>query len=110
MARSASVKYLLPRPGLDGDKTQLMCLALPARVIALHDDEQATVDLGGVRRKIHTMLIDDVSVGDYVLLHVGFAISKLSPQEAERTLALIDEATTDLTASAVERQKLDPRP
>lgn len=87
-----------------------MCLALPARVIALHDDEQATVDLGGVRRKIHIMLVDNVAVGDYVLLHVGFAISKLSPQEAERTLALIDEATTDLTTSAVERQKLDPRP
>lgn len=87
-----------------------MCLALPARVIALHDDEQATVDLGGVRRKIHIMLVDNVAVGDYVLLHVGFAISKLSPQEAERTLALIDEATMDLTSSAVERQKLDPRP
>ena len=90
-----------------------MCLALPAKVIALHDEEQATVDLGGVRRKIHVMLVEDLQVGDYVLLHVGFAIAKLSEPEAERTLALIDEATASLTQadpapSAVERQKLDP--
>ncbi len=91
-----------------------MCLALPARVIALHDDEQATVDLGGVRRKVHILLVDDVAVGDYLLLHVGFAIAKLSEEEATRTLTLIDEATASLAPpgnepSAVERQQLDPR-
>lgn len=70
-----------------------MCLALPAQVIALHDDQHATVDLGGVRRKVNVMLVDDLAINDYVLLHVGFAIAKLSPDEAQKTLALIDEAT-----------------
>ncbi|HNF97443.1 MAG TPA: HypC/HybG/HupF family hydrogenase formation chaperone [Pseudomonadota bacterium] len=70
-----------------------MCLALPAQVIALHDDQHATVDLGGVRRKVNVMLVDNLAINDYVLLHVGFAIAKLSPDEAQKTLALIDEAT-----------------
>ena len=70
-----------------------MCLALPAQVIALHDDQHATVDLGGVRRKVNVMLVDNLAINDYVLLHVGFAIAKLSPDEAQKTLTLIDEAT-----------------
>ena len=70
-----------------------MCLALPARVIALHEDHQATVDLGGVRRKVNVMLVDELQLDEYVLLHVGFAIAKLDPTEAQRTLDLLDEAT-----------------
>lgn len=70
-----------------------MCLALPARVIALHEDHQATVDLGGVRRKVNVMLVDELQLDDYVLLHVGFAIAKLDPKEAQRTLELLAEAT-----------------
>lgn len=70
-----------------------MCLALPAQVIALHDDQHATVDLGGVRRKINVMLVENLRVHDYVLLHVGFAIAKLDVEEAQKTLALLDEAT-----------------
>ena len=70
-----------------------MCLALPARVIALHDDEHATVDLGGVRRRVNVMLVEHLRLDDYVLLHVGFAIAKLDPEEAARTLSLLEEAT-----------------
>lgn len=70
-----------------------MCLAVPAKVIALHDDEHATVDLGGVRRRVNVMLVDNLQLSDYVLLHVGFAIARLDREEAERTLRLIDEAT-----------------
>ncbi len=70
-----------------------MCLALPARVIALHDDEHATVDLGGVRRRVNVMLVENLRLDDYVLLHVGFAIAKLDPEEAARTLSLLEEAT-----------------
>lgn len=69
-----------------------MCLALPARVMALHEDEHATVDLGGVRRCINVILVDDLRLDDYVLLHVGFAIGKLNAEEARRTLRLIEEA------------------
>ena len=70
-----------------------MCLALPARVIALHDEDHATVDLGGVRRRVNVMLVENLRLDDYVLLHVSFAIAKLDPEEAARTLSLLEEAT-----------------
>lgn len=69
-----------------------MCLALPVRVVELADDEQAVVDLGGIRKQVSIALVDDVRVGDYVILHVGYALTKLDPDEAEKTLALFREA------------------
>ncbi len=68
-----------------------MCLALPVQVIELGADDMAIVDLGGVRKAISLALLDDVKVGDYVILHVGYALSKLDPEEAEKTLALFAE-------------------
>jgi hydrogenase expression/formation protein HypC len=68
-----------------------MCLALPVKVVELGDGETAIVDLGGVRKEISLALVDDVNVGDYVILHVGYALSKLDPEEAEKTLALFAE-------------------
>lgn len=65
-----------------------MCLALPARVIELHSGQVATVDLDGVCRRVSTALLEDVAVGDYVILHVGFALTRLDIDEAEATLAL----------------------
>jgi len=53
--------------------------------------EAATVDVGGARRDISLMLVDGVTVGDWVILHAGFAIQKLDPEEAEKTLALLRE-------------------
>lgn len=70
-----------------------MCLALPAEVISADPDaETAVVALGPVKKQISTALLDSVAPGDFVLVHVGFALHKLSPEEAERTLALIREA------------------
>jgi hydrogenase expression/formation protein HypC len=66
-----------------------MCLALPAQITEIHDDDTATVTLGGVRKQVSLTLIEDASVGDYVIVHVGYALSKLDPAEAERTLALL---------------------
>ena len=68
-----------------------MCLAIPVRVIELRDDAMALVDLDGIRKEISLALVDGVQVGDYVILHVGYALSRLDPQEAERTLALFAE-------------------
>ncbi|MFN6960621.1 MAG: HypC/HybG/HupF family hydrogenase formation chaperone [Rhodocyclaceae bacterium] len=68
-----------------------MCLAIPARVVDMPDVETAIVDLGGVKKAISLALVEDVSVGDYVIVHVGFALNKLDPEEAERTLALFAE-------------------
>ncbi|MBN8489244.1 MAG: HypC/HybG/HupF family hydrogenase formation chaperone [Burkholderiales bacterium] len=68
-----------------------MCLALPARVVALLDADQAQVDLGGVRKSISIALTPGAAVGDYVIVHVGHAIGLVDPEEAERTLALFAE-------------------
>ncbi len=68
-----------------------MCLAVPARVSALLPDNRATVSLGGVSSTCSLELVEDVAVGDYVILHVGYALSKLDPDEAARTLALLAE-------------------
>lgn len=65
-----------------------MCLAIPVKVEQLLDDEQALVDLGGVKTTISLALVDDVKVGDFVILHVGYALNKLDPEEAEETLKL----------------------
>ena len=68
-----------------------MCLALPALVVALQPDEQALVDLGGVRKSVNVALVPEARVGDYVIVHVGHAIGLLDPEEAQRTLALFAE-------------------
>lgn len=68
-----------------------MCLALPSRVVALLDDDLAKVDLGGVTKAVSLSLVEDVAVGDYVIVHVGYALTKVDPVEAEKTLALFAE-------------------
>jgi hydrogenase expression/formation protein HypC len=68
-----------------------MCLAMPVRVVEIGPADQAVVDLDGVRKQISTSLIDDVAVGDYVIVHVGFALQKLDEEEARKTLALFAE-------------------
>jgi len=68
-----------------------MCLAIPARVAELQGNDTAVVELGGVRKQISLALVDGVSVGDYVIVHVGYALSRLDPDEAARTLALFAE-------------------
>jgi hydrogenase expression/formation protein HypC len=67
-----------------------MCLAVPAKVMERNGDA-AVVTLGGVRREISLMLLDDVSVGEWVIVHAGFAIEKLSEEAAEQTLSLLRE-------------------
>ena len=67
-----------------------MCLGVPAKVMERNGDA-AVVELGGVCREISLMLLDDVSVGEWVIVHAGFAIEKLSEEEAEQTLSLFRE-------------------
>lgn len=68
-----------------------MCLAIPAKVVELTEDQMASVDIGGVKKTISVSLVDGVKVGDYVIIHTGFALSKLDPEEAEQTLELFAE-------------------
>ena len=69
-----------------------MCLAIPAKIVSLEADAMAVVSFEGVKKRISLALVDDAAVGDYVLIHVGFALHKVSPEDAERTLALMAEA------------------
>jgi hydrogenase expression/formation protein HypC len=69
-----------------------MCLAIPAIVTALEDGDMAVVALEGIKKRISVALLDEIEVGDYVLVHVGYALHKVSPEEAERTLQLMAEA------------------
>ena len=63
-----------------------MCLAIPVRVTEVLDQDRAKASIGGIVREICISLVEDVRVGDHVILHVGYALSKLDPDEAERTL------------------------
>ncbi len=73
-----------------------MCLAAPARVISIAENV-ATVDYGGVEARCRLdTLTEEVAVGDYVLIHTGFAIRRLSPEDGEETLKLFDELARSL--------------
>ena len=70
-----------------------MCLALPAKVVVIDEQtDMATVALGEVKKEISLALVEDVQVDDFVLIHVGYALNKVSSEEAERTLQLFAEA------------------
>ncbi len=68
-----------------------MCLAIPAQIVELRDDDNALVDLAGVKKEISLALVEGVAVGDYVIVHVGYALNKLDPEEAAKTLKLFAE-------------------
>ena len=67
-----------------------MCLAVPMKVAEIFENT-AICEVDGVRREASLMMLDGVSIGDYVLLHAGFAIEKIDPEEAEKTLAVFRE-------------------
>jgi len=68
-----------------------MCLAIPARVVERLDADLALIDAGGVGKRISLALVPEAVVGDYVIVHAGYAISRLDPDEAQRTLELFAE-------------------
>ena len=67
-----------------------MCLAIPA-LIKLIEDKEAEVEIGGITRRVSLWLTPEAKVGDYVLLHTGYAINILDQEEAEETLKLLEE-------------------
>ena len=70
-----------------------MCLAVPARIVELDSaSDMATVALGEVKKRISLALVEGIEIGDYVLIHVGYALNRLDPEEAEKTLQLFAEA------------------
>lgn len=79
-----------------------MCLAIPVRITEVIDPDRARASIGGIVREICITLVPDVEVGDHVILHVGYALSKVDPREAERTLeamrsaGVLDETLSEL--------------
>ncbi len=71
-----------------------MCLAVPGRIVEVRDDRgtrMATIDFDGIRKEICLAYLPDIEVGDYAIVHVGFAISKVDEQQALETLAMFRE-------------------
>ncbi|WP_065754129.1 HypC/HybG/HupF family hydrogenase formation chaperone [Bradyrhizobium paxllaeri] len=68
-----------------------MCLSVPAEVTKILPDDLAIVSIDSIRKEISIALIDDLAVGDYVLVHVGYALARIDPAEAEHTLQLLHE-------------------
>lgn len=75
-----------------------MCLAIPGRILSVSDGEPimrvGRVDFGGIVKEINLAFVPEAGVGDYVVVHVGCALTKIDPEEARRTLALLDELAT----------------
>jgi hydrogenase expression/formation protein HypC len=67
-----------------------MCLAVPALVLSI-DGDYAEVDFGGMKKRVCISLVPGVQVDEYVIVHTGFAIEKMKPEEAKKTLALFEE-------------------
>ena len=88
-----------------------MCLAIPGQIVDLIDEPNrlAKVEVAGVRRNVNVGLLDDVGPGDWVLIHVGFAISQIDEDEARATYELLvqmgaeyEQELTELKASVIE--------
>jgi hydrogenase expression/formation protein HypC len=77
-----------------------MCLAMPSKVVEVMADDMAVIELGGVKKTISLGLVEDVVPGDYVIVHVGYALSKVDEEEALKTLALFAEMTAAESAPA----------
>ncbi len=71
-----------------------MCLAIPAKVTKI-EGAMATIEVARVVRSASLMLVTDVVVGDYVIVHAGFAIHKVDPEEAQESLELLRQLATD---------------
>ena len=81
-----------------------MCLAIPGRILEIVDEPNrlAKVDVAGVQRTVNVGLIDGADVGDWVLIHVGFALSKVDEAEAEATISLLEGMGADYEAELEE--------
>jgi hydrogenase expression/formation protein HypC len=76
-----------------------MCLAIPVQVTELLERDMARVTLDGVQKVVSLALVEDVAPGDYVILHVGYALNKIDPDEAEKTLALLAAAAGQIAGA-----------
>ncbi|GAB2188912.1 HypC/HybG/HupF family hydrogenase formation chaperone [Sessilibacter sp. MAH2] len=71
-----------------------MCLAIPVQIEAIKDESTAVASIDGIKKEINVSLVEDLAVGDFVIMHVGFALKKLDKDEAEKTLAMFAEISS----------------
>lgn len=85
-----------------------MCLSIPSKVVEIDENNYATVDTLGVKRQVTLDLIsEEVNIGDYVLIHVGFAMNKISAEEAEESLRLYDEIVQQMQSGEIKDDEGD---
>ena len=77
-----------------------MCLAIPGRIVAIEANGEAVIDVGGVRQKISLLLLPETRLGDYVLVHTGFALSRVDEDEAARIYAALQGLLLEEEAEA----------
>lgn len=83
-----------------------MCLSIPSKVVEIDENNMATVDTMGVRRQVTLDLIDEeVRVGEYVLIHVGYAMGKISQEEALESLKLYEEIVQMMEEGAIDQEE-----
>lgn len=83
-----------------------MCLSIPSKVVEIFEDNMATVDTMGVRRKVTLDLISEkVEVGDFVLIHVGFAMNKIDKEDAQESIAIYDEIVAAMNTGEIDEQE-----
>ncbi|MBO5762703.1 MAG: HypC/HybG/HupF family hydrogenase formation chaperone [Lentisphaeria bacterium] len=73
-----------------------MCVAIPMKVVELLEGNRARLEYGGVERSANVRLLDDCRVGDYVLVHAGYAIEKIAPEAAEENLRALEDMKREL--------------
>ncbi len=85
-----------------------MCLSIPSKVVSIDENNMATVDTMGVKREVTLDLIDDrVEIGDYVLIHVGFAMNKISQEEALESIKVYDEIVQKMKSEEIDPSEGD---
>lgn len=83
-----------------------MCLSIPSKVVEIDENNVATVDTLGVKRKVTLDLISEpVVVGDYVLIHVGFAMNKISKEDAEESIRIYDEIVEAMNSGEIDEDE-----
>ena len=83
-----------------------MCLAIPAKIVKI-ESHAATIDVDGVRREASLMLLEDLEIGDYVIVHAGFAIHKINADDALESLKLIRETASSMFGDQEEETDSD---
>lgn len=74
-----------------------MCLAVPAKIIKLIDSENALCDFNGIEKEVNVSLIENPVAGDWVIVHVGFALNRIDPIQARETQALLKDIASEVT-------------